>query len=324
MKIKKELLDVQKNILLKNYTTFKIGGRAKYFFTAKTKEDLIKALQVAKKLNLPFFILGGGSNILAADKGFNGLIIKTQNSRVKSQNHNLKLKTIYTEAGIKISDLVKLSLEKSLTGFEWAIGIPGTIGGAIRGNAGAFGKEIKNIIKKVEVFNIKNQKSKTFKNKDCKFKYRDSIFKQNPNLIILSAEFHLKKDKKSGIQKKIKECLNYRKKNQPLNFPSAGSIFKNPKIKINLTQKLLKEFPEFREIDKKQIIPVGWLIEKCGIRGKRIGNVKISEKHCNFIINLGGGKAKDVRKLIKLIKQKVKKKFKIDLAEEICYLGFKN
>ncbi len=294
MNIEKLLPDIKKNIFLRNYTTFRIGGPAKYFFVAKTKEDLTKAIQMAKKSNLPFFILGGGSNILVSDKGYNGLVIKIKNQKSKIKNNR-----ILAEAGLALNRLVELSLKNNLTGMEWAVGIPGTIGGAIYGNAGAFKKSMKDLIKEVEVFDTKDEKIKIFKNKDCKFGYRDSIFKKKKNLIILSASLQLKKGKKMKIKEKIKRYLNYRKETQPLNFPSAGSIFKNPKN-----------------------FYAGFLIEKCGLKGKRIGNAKISEKHANFIVNLGNGKAKDVKKLIKLIKKKVKNKFKIELEEEIQYLSF--
>ena len=255
----------RKNVPLKNYTTFKIGGPAKYFFEAKRKEELIEAIKLAKKLELPFFILGGGSNLLVSDKGFDGLVIKF---------------------GQPLSSYVS-------KGLEWAVGIPGTVQGAVWSNAGAFEKSMKDVVKEVEVFDTKTEKIKNFKSKDCKFGYRDSIFKKNKNLIILSVKI---KSKKSN-RKKIKQYLDYRKKTQPLNFPSAGSIFKNPR--------------GFFAAD---------LIERCGLRGKRIGKVKISEKHANFIVNLGNGKAKDVKKLIKLGKQKVKSKFGIVLKEEIVVL----
>ena len=178
---------------------------------------------------------------------------------------------------------------------------------------------MKDITKTVTVLEIKNQKSniKNLRNKDCKFCYRNSIFKQKKNLIILSATLQLKKGNKLKIEKRIKEYLNYRKETQPLNFPSAGSVFKNPK---NFSA------GELGEEDKSSSLSfaAARLIEECGLKGKRIGNVKISEKHANFIVNLGGGKAKDVKKLINLAKKKVKEKSGITLEEEICYLGFKN
>jgi len=316
MDIKKELPGVKENVLLKNYTTFKIGGKAKYFFVAKTKEDLIKAILVAKKYNLPFFVLGGGSNLLVADEGFKGLVIKLQITnyklQIKSKCPNPK---IYVEAGVSLASLISEATKNNLTGMEWAIGIPGTVGGTIWGNAGAFGSCMADLVESVEVldirdykipnskfqipnkFQIPKSKIKILKNKDCKFGYRESIFKHNKNLIILSAVLRLKKGKRKEIERKIRENLNYRRETQPLNFPSAGSVFKNP--------------PGFS---------AGELIEKCGLKGKIIGKAKISEKHANFILNLGGSKAKDVKKLIKLIKQKVKKKFGVKLEEEIQYL----
>ena len=299
MDIKKELPGVKENVLLKNHTTFRIGGKAKYFFVAKDKEDIINAVSIAKKLKLPFFVLGGGSNTLVSDRGFEGLVIKIQNSRLRHSGFGgqAKLKTIYAEAGTSLGQLVNVALKNSLTGMEWATGIPGTIGGAIYGNAGAFGESIGDVVKKVEVLDTKDLRFKIYDLKKCKFGYRDSIFKHKKNLIILSAKIQLKKGKKSEIKRKIKEFLDYRQETQPLNFPSAGSVFINP--------------PGFF---------AGKLIEDCGLTGKKIGKAKISEKHANFILNLGGSKAKDVKKLIKLIKQKVKKKFGVKLEEEIQYL----
>ena len=315
-KVKKELPGVQKNISLKNYTTFKIGGSAKYFYLAKTKKDLMKAILMAKEKKLPFFILGGGSNILVADEGYKGIVIKVKSQKLKVKSAGQKSKIIEIESGVLLSKIITLALKNNLTGLEWAVGIPGTIGGAIRGNAGAFGKSMADLVQGVEIFDVKNEKIKIFKNKDCKFKYKNSIFKQNPNLIILSAVIRLKKGKQEDIKKKTKEYSDYRKKNQPLNFPSAGSVFKNYQGKIK-NQKLLEKFPELKEFNKKQIIPAGWLIEKSGLKGKKIGKVKISEKHANFIVNLGKGKAKHVIKLINLAKKEVKSKFKIILEEEI-------
>jgi len=324
----KGLFGVQKNIPLKKYTTFKIGGPAKYFFVAKNKADLIKAIKVAKNLNpspfpkgdrvkLPFFILGGGSNLLVSDKGFNGLLIKTLNTKYKILNTK-----IMAEAGMMLSHLVDVTANTGLTGLEWAVGIPGTVGGAISGNAGAFGKSIADIIKEVEVFDTQTEKIKIFKKEDFKFGYRNSIFKENPHLIILSATLQLKRGRhppatrKKKIKNKIRKNLEQRKKTQPLNFPSAGSVFKNP---------VAFSAGELGEEDKSSSsrLAAARLIEECGLKGKRVGNVKISEKHANFIVNLGQGKAEDVIKLIKLIKKEVKKKFGIELEEEICYLGFK-
>ncbi len=154
MTIDKLLPGIQKNILLKNYTTFKIGGKAKYFYVAKTKENLIKAIKMAKELKLPFFVLGGGSNLLISDSGFKGLVIKIENCKLKIENCK-----VVVDAGVPLNRLVKISTEKGLTGLEWAAGIPGTVGGAINGNAGLPNESMGDIVKEVEVFDIKKLKT---------------------------------------------------------------------------------------------------------------------------------------------------------------------
>jgi len=280
----------QENVLLSNHTTFKIGGPAKYFCVARNKKDLIKAVKKAKELKMPFFILGKGSNVLALDKGFNGIVIKIHNSKFIIHNSG-----IYVEAGVKLEDLVKLSIKKSLTDLEWAAGIPGTVGGAVYGNAQAFNIKMSDIIKSVEIFDVKTLKIKTLAKKECDFSEKHTVFKKNKNLIIFSAVLKLKNGKKKEIQKRIKKHLDYRKKNHPWKFPSAGSVF----------------------INKTGGSPSAHLIEKCGLKGIKAGGAKVSEKHAGFIVNTGEAKARDVLKLIKIIKQKVKSKFRIDLEEEI-------
>jgi len=287
--IKKILPGVKEGVLLKNWTTFRIGGKANYFFEAKNKRELIKAIEVAKKYKIPFFILGGGSNILVADEGFGGMVIKY---------------------GESLSHYV-------FKGLDWAAGIPGTIEGAVYGNASAFSHSIEEVVKEVEVYDIKRKKIKIFKNKDCKFGYRESIFKKNKNLIILSVKIRTKKSN----PKKIKECLEYRKNHHP-QLPSIGCIFKNFQFKITEFRKLIKKFPQMRQFKERGEIPTAFLITECGLKGKRIGEVQISEKHPNFIVNLGKGKAKDVRELISLAKKKVREKYGIKIEEEIQYLGF--
>ncbi|MBA7633723.1 UDP-N-acetylenolpyruvoylglucosamine reductase [subsurface metagenome] len=281
----------QKNVLLKNYTTFKIGGPAKYFFVAKSKLSLVKTLQEAKRLDLPFFILAGGSNLLISDKGYQGLVIQVKNQTLKVKNNK-----IYAEAGVVFGQLVNFALKNSLTGFEWAAGIPGTLGGAVFGNAGAFNGAMKDVVREVEVFDMKKNKIRKLKNKDCKFGYRSSLFKKNPNLIILACQLQLKAGNKQEIKKEMQEYLDYRDERYPKE-PSAGSIFKNPK-----------------NISARE------LIDKSGLKGKRIGGAEISKVHSNFIVNLNGAKSQDVLKLINLVKRTVDKKSGIKLKEEIIFL----
>jgi UDP-N-acetylmuramate dehydrogenase len=283
-------MDIKENISLAKHTTFKIGGPAKYFCIVRDKGDLFKAIRKARELKTPFFILGGGSNTLALDKGYKGLLIKVHNTKLVIDKSE-----IYAEAGVKLEDIVRLTANESLSGLEWAAGIPGTIGGAVYGNAQAFGAGMTDIIKNVEVLDAKSLKIKNLSRKQCLFSVKKSIFKKNKNLIILSAILKLRKENKKEVQERIREHLDYRKKNHPWKFPSAGSVFVN---KIGGS-------------------PSSRLIEECGLKGTKIGGAEISEKHAGFIINIGKAKAEDVLKLIKIIKQKVKSKFGIDLEPEI-------
>lgn len=309
--VRKAMIKIKKNIPLKDYSNFKIGGRAKYFTEVVNSTQIKEAIEWTKKNRLNFFILGGGSNILFPDKGYSGLIIKVKNEELKIRGNN-----IIAGAGISFIKLVIFSREKSLSGLEWAAGIPGTVGGAIFGNAGAFGGETKNQVKEVITFDISTLKEKKFKKKECNFSYRNSVFKKRKKYIIISAVFSFKKKNKRDIEKRIKENILYRKNHHPLNFPSAGSIFKN----VKLGKKELKIFsscPEFKEFKQKKEIPTAYIIYKSDLSGKKIGGAKISEKHTNFIINSGNAKAKDVISLINFVKKKVKSKFNIDLKEEI-------
>jgi len=309
------MLKIKEKIPLKEYTTFKIGGLARYFFVAKSREDLKNAILWAKKKKLLFFILGGGSNILFSDKGFKGLIIKMQNSKCKIKNTK-----VVAEAGVLLQKLVLETAKKGLSGLENLAGIPGTLGGAIWGNAGAFGREIGDLVEEVKVLDVGSSKLevKKLKKEDCKFGYRDSIFKKRKNWIILGATLKLKRGKRKEIEEKIKEILRLRKEKQPLEFPSAGSVFKN--VPIEKVSKRIRE--KFREKIKDGLLPAGVLIEAAGLKGVQIGGAKISEKHANFIVNVGNTKASDVKELIEKIKKEVKKKFKIQLEEEIKLVGF--
>lgn len=315
MDVEKTIPGIKKNILLKDFATFKVGGRAKYFLIARKKEDLIKTVIAAKKLGIPFFVLGGGSNILFSDKGFKGIIIKIQFSDLK-----IKGSRIFAEAGTSLALLVNKTMQRNLSGLEWAAGIPGTIGGAVRGNAGAFGGEIKNAVERVETFDFRSSRIKIIKNRDCQFDYRQSIFKKRKNLIILSVVFKFRNGNKEKITKMIKKYLAYRKLKHPKK-PSAGSIFKN--VKINTTKKyFFKKFPEAKENIKEKTLPAAFLIDQCHLAGKKIGEAKVSKNHPNFIINSSNAKAKDIKKLINFIKKRVKNKFGIILEEEINYLEF--
>lgn len=312
------MLIIKENVKLAPYTSFKIGGEARYFTEVKNENELQEALQYALKNKLDFFVLGGGSNVLVSDYGFNGLIIK-----ISSENIGIKIKKCYVKyfTGNNLSEAVNFARDNSLVGLEWAAGIPGTIGGAVRGNAGAFGGDMKSVINKVECFCIDGKlEKKSFSAKDCKFEYRNSLFKQSHNLIIASVILKLKEGKKEEIQNKMKEIILQRKEKNPKEAKNAGSFFVNPIVN---KEWLLKEFE--KDSGKKasnNVIPAGWLIQEAGMIGKKIGGAAVSEKHSNFIVNVDNATAEDVIMLASIIKQKVRTKFGVQLVEEVKFLGF--
>lgn len=311
------LIGVQENIQLAPYTTFKIGGNARYFYITKTSLEIKKAIQVANELKLPYYILGNGSNILVSDGGFDGLVIRIMNRGLEIADQN-----ICVESGVALSKLVMDSINGGLTGLEWLIGIPGTVGGAIYGNAGAYGHSLGEAVKIVKVFNPGSLKEEILSGNECGFSYRHSAFKEN-KYIILSAILELKKGDRPESEKKIKEYILNRQGKHPIG-PSAGSVFKNPLISENqkVFEKLVKQYPELEKFKSAGKIPAGWLIEEYGLLGKKIGGAMVSKEHGNFIINTGSATALDVVTLISLIKQKVRVNFNIQLEEEIQYVGF--
>jgi len=305
--------NIQENISLVNYTTFKIGGPARYFSIVKNQEELVAAIRAAKEKNLPFFILGGGSNLLVSDEGFDGLVIKMQNEKLKIENQKEKLKII-CDAGVALNKIIMETAKNGYSGAEWGFGIPGTIGGAICGNAGRLGQDISQIVDSVTILDM-DLNIKELLNKECEFGYRESRFKKTGEIILEATLIFAKKD-----QVAIDEILNQAKevlKHSPP-FPSAGCVFKNYKLKQN--DSLLKEHPELTERIRDGKIGVGFLIDQCRFKGKQIGGAKIWEGHANYIVNVGGAKAEDVKELIELVRQTVAGKFGITLEDEIRYL----
>jgi len=317
MGLEKDLVNLRRNVPLKDFTTFKIGGEANYFYIVKSKEELIKVLKAAEKNGTPFFILGGGSNILFSDSGFKGLIIKMEMSELK-----ISANAVYAEAGAMLPEIAKETAKKGYGDLSWMGGIPGTLGGAVFQNASAFGRSIADSLRTVAALDILNgMKIKNYTAKECNFSYKKSIFKENPNLIILSAILRLKKQPVHDAVSSLEKYINYRRAHHPLDFPSAGSVFENFLLNneknIKIAEEIFKKYPEIQDFSKKGFIPAGFFIEKCGLKGKRIGGAKISEKHANFIINYDHASARDVLKLTDSIKKEVRKKFRIDLKEEI-------
>jgi len=306
---------LRENVPLAPYTTFQIGGPARYFLEIETAENLLKASQLARQKDIPLALIAGGSNVLVADQGFFGLVIK-----LKSQNHYIFQKEILkAEAQTNLGELVNAAQKQGLSGLEWATGIPGSLGGAIVGNAGAYGREMSNLVQKVIAFDQEKQEKITFSLPEINFSYRQSLFKEKKKYLLLTAELKLKKGDKEKIKERMEEIREQRRKKIE-NKPSAGCIFKNPPCP---SEKLAKEF--FLDKGVKLTggkIPAGYLIEKIGLKGKKIGQAAVSCQNANFIVNLGSAQAQDVLKLISLIKEKVRRHFCLQLQEEIEFIGF--
>ena len=294
-----KLSDVTQGSLLKNeamakHTSYGIGGPAKAYVKPKDEVDLANILKFASKHKISTFFIGSGSNILVSDDGIDGIVITLGKSLKKLI---IKGTSVYCQSGVMLGKFVKECISRSLSGVESLIGVPGTVGGAVIMNAGAFGSEISNYLKKVKVMTMSGQ-LKSYKVDDIHFSYRNSSFQNNE--ILISAEFELiQSDKKSVVEKKS-IASGGRKKSQPLKYRSAGSIFKNP--------------------DEGA---AGFYIDKAGLKGSKSGDAEISPIHANFFVNHGSAKASDIVELIRLARKTVKEKFGIMLELEIKTLGFK-
>lgn len=308
-------MNIQKNVPLSEFSNYKIGGPAEFFVQLEKTEEL-EEIDFSKFNNV--FILGGGTNILISDKEVDGLVVHNTIKGIELRDDELHL-----GAGELISDVLGFCIKNSLSGLEWAGGLPGTIGAAVRGNAGAFGGEIKDSVREVESYNIRTKKFTTRSNKQCEFGYRSSIFKKSASWrtdeLITKVVLKVRKGNKEEIQKLIQEKIDYRNLKHPMEYPNIGSTFKNiPLDSISKEQK--EEFKDFIKNDPFPVVATTKLLALAGLKGKREGNAQISEKHPNFIVNLGNAKASDVLSLIELMKKTVQDKWGIILEEEIQIL----
>jgi UDP-N-acetylmuramate dehydrogenase len=278
-----------RNQSLKKHITFRIGGPADYFCAPKTAEEIREALRFARERRQPVAVLGAGSNLLVLDEGVRGVVIKLGRGlnwiRVSDGR-------VEVGAGVLLPRLIRFLSQKGLGGLEFLTGIPGSVGGAVVMNAGAWGKEIGRYVEQVRVLD-RAGREKIFKKRRLGFSYRRSML-QGSRWILTEVVFRLRKKKKRAIQKQIREYLSKRKSAQPLGIPNCGSVFKNPRGDF-----------------------AGRLIEEAGCKGMRIGDAQVSVKHANFIVNLGDARAKDVIKLMTSVQRSVRDKFKILLEPEI-------
>ena len=284
----------KENILLKEpmskHTSLKIGGNADFFIKAYSTQEIKTVLKISKENHIPLFVLGNGTNLLVKDEGYRGIILQ-----IKMEQINIEDTQVIVESGAKNSVLAQKLAENGLTGFEFASGIPGTIGGAIKMNAGAYGSEIKELVQEV-TYLAEDGTMHTISNEECKFEYRHSIFFQE-KAIILQAKLKFTHGNKEEIQSKMKELQKQRKEKQPLEYPNAGSTFKRGENFITAK-----------------------LIDDCGLKGYQIGGAQVSNKHAGFIVNKEHATAKDVLELIEYVQKIVKDKTGNEVKLEIQIL----
>lgn len=290
--------NVKLDELMSKHTTFRIGGPADFFVTPETTEQVSEVLAACKEGEIPYYIIGNGSNLLVGDYGFRGVILQIGNKMAQYAIENVddQHKRVTAQAGVMLSRIANAVANESLTGFEFASGIPGTLGGAVAMNAGAYGGEIKDNIVSAVVID-KEGTVLTLDKEQLTLGYRTSVV-QTEGYIVLEATFEFPMGNKEEIVGKISELATQRREKQPLEFPSAGSTFKRPEGYY-----------------------AGKLIMDCGLRGFRVGNIMVSEKHCGFVINAGGGTAKEALTLIDEVSRRVFEQFGVNLEPEVRMIG---
>ena len=284
------MIQLNEGELLSNHTTFRIGGAAKYFAVPKNEEEIMEAVDFAIVKDLPYYILGKGSNVLFADEGYPGVIIEIGAGMEKVERTGDT--GIRAQAGVSLSALAAFAAREGLSGLEFAGGIPGTLGGAVTMNAGAYGGEMKNVIVSAKVMDEEGAVQE-LSCEELQLGYRTSIV-QKKQFVVLEAEFLLKPGTTEEIQNTMKELNAKRREKQPLEYPSAGSTFKRPEGYF-----------------------AGKLIEDAGLRGYRVGDAQVSEKHCGFVVNRGKATCAEVLQLIKDVQKEVKEQFGVQLEPEV-------
>lgn len=305
-------LQIQHDVPLGPLTTFEIGGTAKYFVSVRNDDDLCEALEWARENSERIVILAGGSNMLIDDAGFDGLVL-----HIESNSYSFAGNELAADAGCNVLSLIHSAAERGLGGWEHLAGIPGTIGGAVRGNAGAFGSEIKDFVNKVRAVHVESGVVREFTNAECTFSYRYSFFKHHPEWIITRAFVVLLRVNPTECTQLIDETITEREQRHLQNVRAAGSYFMNPQAPRHV-QKIFEQ--EKNTIAREGRIPAGWLIEKSGMKGAMVGGAIASLQHPNYIVNTGSATADDVRTLAMDVKIAVHKQFGVTLVEEAAIL----
>ena len=300
---------------MSKHTNFRLGGPAKWYAEVKTVEELSGLLAIAKENNTETFVFGGGSNMLVSDEGFDGLVIKLAMRETKIEGTN-----VTADAGVLSVALARQTAKEGLAGFTWAISLPGTIGGAVRGNAGCFGGETRDNLVSAQV--LRNGEIITFTNEELEFGYRESAIKHSED-IVLSATFKLEEGDPEALKAELEKALEGRKSSQPLDAGSAGCLFKNYEVHSDEEmQRLEAKLDVPSEMSNARRISAGWLIDQLDLKGFSVGGAKISEKHGNFVVNSDNATADDVVQLIAVVKTRMRNELGIQLQEEVQLVGF--
>jgi UDP-N-acetylmuramate dehydrogenase len=299
---------IRRNFPLASLTTFGVGGRAEFYCSVRTPQQLIAAVQWAKEHKKDYRVFAGGSNVVFPDGILRGLTIRMIGGRI-----SVRKNVIVADAGVPLADVLKMAISLGLGGLETLSGIPGAVGGAVFGNAGAYGRSISESVGKVEIWD--GQDRRWLPGSACRFGYRESVFKST-DWIILSVVFRLKKGEKKKLIRISRQITKTRLKKYPSGLKCPGSFFKNILVK-DVSGKSLKLVDRDKIIEGK--IPAGYLLEEVGAKGMGCGGIAVADYHGNLLINTGRGRAGEVRRLGGLLKGRVRKKFGIELEEEVRY-----
>jgi UDP-N-acetylmuramate dehydrogenase len=305
----------RENVPLAQFSSYRIGGPAREYCEASSTEEVRAAVAEARRRGWRLFVMGGGTNLLIDDHGFDGLVLRPNLRLLEAEGTRVRV-----GAGILVAEMLEFLIERRLAGLEWAGGLPGTVGGAVRGNAGAFGGEIKDVATEIVSLDVLTLQLLTRTNGECGFGYRNSVFKQGPREIILTTTFQLREGDPAEIARVVELRKDYRRRRHPLEYPNIGSIFKNVDLK-KVPEPVKELCAHVIKVDPFPVVPTAFLLSQAGLKGLRRGGAMISPKHPNFIVNVDHAGSDDVRALVTEAKRTIRERFGVELEEEIQYVN---
>lgn len=305
-------LTVSTDTPLSRYTRFGIGGPADIYAETSSVEAFIAAIETARASGVPVMVIGSGTNLIVSDAGLRGLVLRYRGDALLAADDR-----VVAQAGAVLQDLVDFTIHRGLKGLETLAGIPGSVGAAVYGNAGAYGHSISERVVKVQFYD--GRCVRVFENADCEFHYRESIFKRHKEWVIFSTQLHMERGAAAELEKISGDILKVRNEKFPVTMKCAGSIFKNLLLK-ELPGNVAAEVPE--KVVREGKIPAAWFLEQVGAKGIRRGDIHVADYHANLIYNAGSGTAADLVALIRELKSRVRERFGIEIEEEVQYVGW--